>query len=92
LKATAAYKSESDQIEQFLAECCVRGDGFSASARPLNLEFCKSVEGTRGMSETAFGRRIVERGFQKQHTEWGNIYIGFALMNAKTGEPPENDS
>ena len=48
LEATAAYKSESDKVEQFLAECCVRGDGFSARARPLYLEFCKWAEGTSG--------------------------------------------
>jgi putative DNA primase/helicase len=92
LEATAAYKSESDQVEQFLAECCVRADGLSARARPLYLEFCKWAEGTRGMSETAFGRRMVEKGFPKQHTDRGNIYLGLAPMNLRTGEPPEGNS
>jgi putative DNA primase/helicase len=92
LEATAAYKSESDQVEQFLAECCVRGDGFSARARPLYLEFCKWAEGTRGMSGTAFGRRMGDKGFAKQHTDRGNIYLGLAPINLRTGEPPEGNS
>ena len=92
LEATAAYKFESDQVEQFLAACCVLGDGLSARARPLYMEFCKWAEGTRVMSETAFGRRMVEKGFQKQHTDRGNLYLGLAPLSLRTGEPPEGDS
>ena len=92
LEATAAYKSESDKVEQFLAECCVRGDGFSARARPLYLEFCKWAEGTSGMSETAFGCRMVEKGFAKQHTDRGNIYLGLAPLSLENWRPPEATS
>jgi putative DNA primase/helicase len=92
LEATAAYKSESDKVEQFLAECFVRGDGFSARARPLYPEFCKWAEGTGAMSETAFGRRMVEKGFAKQHTDRGNIYLGLAPLSLKNRLPPEANS
>jgi putative DNA primase/helicase len=87
LQATAAYRQESDLVEQFIAECCLRGDAFRAKARPLYQTFAKWAEGTSGMTETAFGRRLTEKGYQKTHGASGTTYLGIAPMNAK--EPDE---
>jgi hypothetical protein len=56
---------------------------------PLYHEFCKWAEGGGGLPEKDFGQRIEALGFQRQHTNSGNVYLGLALMNAadEKGEP-----
>jgi len=84
--ATANYKAESDLVGQFIAECCVRGEYARAKARPLYQAFTKWAEGTTGMSETAFGRRMVEKGYRKEHTNTGTEYIGIGLIDQRMKE------
>jgi putative DNA primase/helicase len=88
LAATANYKAESDLVGQFIADCCVRGEYARAKATPLYLAFSKWAEGSDNMSQTAFGRRIVEKGFEKRHTETGNEYQGLALLDPRIKEQP----
>jgi phage/plasmid-associated DNA primase len=73
-------------VGQFIAECCVRGEWLRAKATPLYLAFSKWADGSDGMSQTAFGRRIVEMGFKKEHTETGNEYMGLTLLDPKVKE------
>ena len=86
LEATANYKTESDQVGQFIAECCVKGEYARAKATPLYQAFNKWAEGTDGMSQTAFGRRLIEKGFQKRHTETGAEYLGLGLLDPRLKE------
>jgi len=88
LEATAKYKTESDQVGQFIAECCVHGEYARAKATPLYLAFSKWADGSDVMSQTAFGRRIVEMGFRKEHTERGNEYVGLGLLDPRVKEQP----
>jgi putative DNA primase/helicase len=83
LVATADYKKESDLVGQFIAECCIVGEYATAKATPLYQAFNKWAEGTDGMSQTAFGRRIVEKGFRQRHTKSGrNIWDSGYLIRA----------
>jgi putative DNA primase/helicase len=86
LVATAKYKNESDLVGQFIDECCIVGEYARAKATPLYQAFNKWAEGTDGMSQTAFGRRIVEKGFRKHHTESGNEYLGLGLLDPRLKE------
>jgi phage/plasmid-associated DNA primase len=86
--ATANYKAESDLVGQFIAECCVLGEYGRAKATPLYLAFSKWAEGSDGMSQTALSRRIVEKGFEKRHTETGNEYLGIGLLDPHVREQP----
>jgi putative DNA primase/helicase len=61
IDATAAYRAESDIVGQFIADCCVLGDGYHAGATALHDAFLK-WGGT--MSNIAFGRALGERGLQ----------------------------
>jgi putative DNA primase/helicase len=88
LAATANYKAESDLVGQFIADCCVRGQYARAKATPLYLAFSKWAEGSNGISQTAFSRRIVEKGFEKRHTETGNEYLGIGLLDSRIKEQP----
>lgn len=86
VEATAGYKMESDLVGQFIAECCVSGEYARAKATPLYQAFSKWAEGTNGMSQTAFGRRLIEKGFQKRHTETGAEYLGLGLLDPRVKE------
>jgi putative DNA primase/helicase len=88
VKATEDYKAESNMVARFVQECCVCADGLRAKARPLYQEFSRWAEGSGGMSETAFGRRLTDMGFQKTHTGRGTVYVGIAPMNANTESEP----
>lgn len=86
VEATAGYKMESDLVGQFIAECCVSGEYARAKATPLYQAFSKWAEGTNGMSQTAFGRRLIEKGFHKWHTETGAEYLGLGLLDPRVKE------
>jgi putative DNA primase/helicase len=63
--ATAAYKNESDILGSFLEECCEIGNGLEVSATELYTAYKRWAHenGEFELSQTAFGRRIEERGF-----------------------------
>jgi P4 family phage/plasmid primase-like protien len=86
LVATANYKAESDLVGQFIADCCVQCEYARSKATPLYLAFSKWADGSDVMSQTAFSRRIVEKGFEKQHKEAGNEYLGLGLLDVRIKE------
>jgi len=80
--ATREYRTESDYIERFLADCCDRKDE-SATARASELYkayrgWCEE-NGTRPMSNTKFGRRMTDKGYDRYRDSRGNLYIGIHL-------------
>jgi putative DNA primase/helicase len=64
--ATRSYRNEMDQVGEFVADCCVRGaDGVRAGATELFTAYktwC-SLNGRDAMTQTAFGRKLGEKGF-----------------------------
>lgn len=85
IAATNEYRNESDQLGRFIDERCITGDGFQARARALYLEYKKWADGAGEtvLTETAFGRRLVERGFAKEK-RGSVVYEGIGL-NADAG-------
>lgn len=82
--ATAEYRSESDVIGVFVAECVIRKSGCELTARELYSRYatwCREA-GEYQHSQTAFGRKLAERGFEKLHKTTGWWYQGvtFAYM------------
>lgn len=63
--ATDSYRTESDTLGAFIDECCVLGPGFEEGATPLYKAFKRwAHDGSEyEMSQTAFGRKMTERGF-----------------------------
>ena len=80
-RATAEYRDENDQVGRCIAECCVTGDDFQVKARPLYQEYRRwaTEVGEDLLTETAFARRLGEKGFAKKHTRSGTIYYGIGL-------------
>lgn len=64
--ATNAYREESDSMAPFIDERCEIGERFSVGATALYTsysEWCKA-SGEHPMSQTVFGRRLTDRGFE----------------------------
>jgi putative DNA primase/helicase len=76
--ATAEYRIESDQLARFIEECCILVSTGQARARKLYECYRAWADkgGEETISETAFGLNLVERGFRKEHTKSGNLYVG----------------
>ena len=65
--ATSAYRSESDLIGQFIAECCeVRADAeIPAGALYDAYRVWAEAAGDKPMNGTVFGRSLTDRGYRK---------------------------
>ena len=83
--ATAEYRNESDVLGAFLEECCSLGDGFTVMASRLYTEYKGWADrnGENPITNAAFGRRMVERGFAKKKTKSGILYDAIGIA---TGE------
>ena len=81
-RATAEYRNENDQVGRFIAECCITGEHCQCKARPLYQEYRRwaTEVGEDLLTETAFARRLAERGFDKKRTTAGNSYLGIGLV------------
>lgn len=75
-KATAEYRNESDLLGAFIEDACVAGDGFSVSAAKLYGVYRTWTEnnGEECCTNTAFGRRMTDRGFKKTRRKSGFVY------------------
>jgi putative DNA primase/helicase len=84
------WKEENDQLGRFIADCCVVADCVSAKARPLYEAYRTWADGAgeHAVTETLFGRRLKDRGFEKQHGRLGSVYggIGLRVSEQREGE------
>lgn len=92
--ATQAYRQEMDVLAQFLAECCVLEPNAKVFAKHLYPAYVKWCEenGERPLTQTAFGTRMAERGFEKVRWGPGWVYRGVGLLvngvNGVNGSEP----
>ncbi len=67
MAATETYRAEQDQLGAFIEECCHLEEWREERASKLFwtwCEFCKS-RGEQAGTQTAFGLKLTDRGFQK---------------------------
>lgn len=83
-QATTSYRADMDIIGQFLNECTIAGESFFVRASDLYKAYRQWSE-ERGekfsLSQTAFGLRMADRGYQKSHTRSGKVYNGIGLLD-----------
>jgi len=81
--ATNAYQAESDTLSSFIKECLVMVDVAETKASDLYGSYNTWCEdnGERAMSGTLFGRKLVERGFDKYQKRTGTFYIGVGIVS-----------
>ena len=84
--ATAQYREDQDVFGRFIDDCCVIGSQFEANGGVLYTRYRSWCEtnGEHPMTQTAFGRKLTERGFERRHTMDGKIRLGLALASKDT--------
>jgi putative DNA primase/helicase len=86
--ATDAFRGESDMLGLFLAERCMTSPMDTSDRRSC------SPRGRRGASARtptpaltpAFSRDLINRGFDKRHTDVGNVWQGIGLYADEADE------
>jgi putative DNA primase/helicase len=75
------WRKESDQIGRFIRERCLTRRSAQAKARELYLAYKLWAEegGERFATETAFGSRVTDLGYEKKRGEAGATYHGIGL-------------
>jgi len=75
------WRKESDQIGRFIRERCVAGEFARAKARGLYVAYKQWAEeaGEKFATETAFGSRVTDLGYEKKGGEAGATYHGIGL-------------
>ena len=81
--AKEQYRRDSDQVGQFVAECCEVDPETVGGATPLYEGYQKWARdrGDRGedvLTQTMFGLRMRQR-FERKHTNAGEVYVGVRL-------------
>lgn len=88
--ATRAYADDQDEVGQFIAKCCERGEAYTTGATELYKAF-KEATPESEMTQTAFGRELAAQGFEKGRTTKGEhknraVWKGLKLAGAVEGQ------
>lgn len=88
--ATSEYQDEMDVIKRFISDHCTVGHFAQVSAKALYKDFLGwcSDQRERDMSQQMFGRRLTDRGYQRERRRDGYWWTGIGLVLA-TCEPCE---
>lgn len=81
--ATTEYRTDSDQIGAFIADCCTVHRDCKATAGDLfraYADHCQRV-GERPRSQRDFGMRLAERGFEQARTGNARKWRGIGLRS-----------
>jgi putative DNA primase/helicase len=81
-RATELYRSESDVINQFLQEKSIEKTGARAKGSDLyNAYKTWCIEnGEQALNSTQFGRRLVEKGYEKEKRGSYVYYLGIGIV------------
>ena len=86
-EATEDYKSENDVLSHFINYTVEVKVGSQVEARDLYNAYTtwandnSSDDNTNPISETFFGKRMVERGLKKKRVTGGYLYVDIKLKN-----------
>ncbi len=81
-QATHAYRDEQDELADFFLECCLFEANQSVKARDLYITYqlWSNLKGETTLTETAFGRKVLAHGYQRERNKSGNVYRGLGLI------------
>jgi putative DNA primase/helicase len=85
-EATGEYREEMDLMAGFTTERCLTGSGYQVSAKALYGDYVAwaTENHETPMSQTAFGRRMAERGFERFRDGGGaKWYRGIGLNGSR---------
>ncbi len=81
--ATDEYRQEQDILAGFLADCCIMGGQYKATAKELFNAYqtwCEG-QGEKPQTQTIFGRRLRERNLTNDRNNKGVFWIGIGLKS-----------
>lgn len=96
--ATDTYRAEQDVLGQFIDDCCVIETFATVRATGLYQAYTRWAldSGERTITQTRFGRAILERGFVREKDRYGWLYRGLGLrqpgVTGVTGCDPDPGS
>ena len=89
LAATAAYRSNSDLVGEFIAACCHVRSGLRSRAKHLYegyTEWHSDALGGDPITQQSFGRRLSDRGFDRRKGRTGAYeWHGLGLVQEGDG-------
>ena len=90
-EATQAYREEMDVLAAWLADCCIVKKVAEASAADLYRSYVQWREqnGERPETQTSFGLRLTERGFERVKRRNGIFWLGIGLLAGEQCEQCE---
>ena len=89
IEATQAYREEMDVLAAWIADCCVVKKLAEASAADLYRSYVQWREqnGERPETQTSFGLRLTERGFERVKRRNGWVWYGIGLLACDPCDP-----
>jgi putative DNA primase/helicase len=89
IEATDQYRAEQDVLSDFLTTCCIASPTAVAPATDLYNAFLQYT-GEQGISQTAFGRKLSEKGFTRERSSaTGRMqWRGVGLLTRAGDAPP----
>ncbi len=94
VRATAEYRQDNDILARFHSDRCIIASDLRVAAGALYAEYrrwCEAGGEKFIMTATAFGRRMGEKKFQKEHTDRGSVYLGLAVRGTSQGVLTDSD-
>jgi putative DNA primase/helicase len=87
--ATGEYAVEQDEVGEFIRSCCVVGKEYTAHASTLYQAFKGGNPGSE-MTQTAFGRELAERGYEKSRLTSGPHKAQHCWKGLKLADTTQN--
>lgn len=81
LRATNSYRAESDQIGRWLTDACVlvpQANISASGAYKAYTDWC-TTNGEQPESQNKFGRRLIDKGFDRAKVHNVHTWMGFGL-------------
>jgi putative DNA primase/helicase len=87
VRATAAYRAESDAVGRFLSECCLVGPHFTAQSSDLFVEWSKwcAAQGEEAGTNKALTTELQNRGYDTKRRASGMVWQGIGLAAPEEG-------
>jgi len=81
--ATAAYLANEDHVARWIEDCCLVGEREVAKTQALYKNYCAWCEANneKPLSSKEFSPELDRKGYEVQHTVYGNVRHGIGLRS-----------
>lgn len=84
MAAVDDYRSEMDQIQRFIDDCCITGDKYTAKLTDMYDAYVKWCTDTREheLSSVKFGKKLKEKGFEQVRSSFARFWDGIGIVDS----------